>query len=217
MSFRRGSSARGAVACLMVSLGACSILPQPEQLDVYLLPAKNRALTAETTSRNWSLLLNRPEAGGQLAGQRILVIPEANRVSVYGGASWHEPIPLLLRNRLLAALRADRRIAALATDDMHVRTDFELASDLTAFHSEYVQGRTAPEAVIRLDVRLVDSVNRRIIASRLFEARGQAVDTRVPEVVKAFGAATDQLVDAVADWAVSKGDEAMRLGAGLGR
>ncbi|HMZ29524.1 MAG TPA: ABC-type transport auxiliary lipoprotein family protein, partial [Thauera aminoaromatica] len=148
----------------------------------------------------WSLRVVRPAAGVHLAGQRIVVMPEGNRVSVYQGAGWSDPAPALLRDRLLEAFRADGRVGALSSDERQLHADFELDSDLRAFQSEYRGGR--PEAVLRLDARLVHTASRRIVASRTFEQRQPTADPAVPAVVQAFGAAADRLSAEVVEWTV---------------
>jgi cholesterol transport system auxiliary component len=190
-------------ALAAVLLPACTILPTAEPVDVYMLPS---AASAAASVRNaaqaapWSLRVARPAAGVHLSGQRIVVVPEDNRVSVYKGAGWSDPAPVLVRNRLLDAFRADGRLAALSSDDKLLQADFELDSDLRAFQSEYRGGR--PEAVVRLDARLVHTASRRIVASRSFEQRVPATDAAVPAVVQAFGNAGDRLAAEVVEWTV---------------
>lgn len=192
-----------AALAAVVLLPACTILPTAEPIDVYMLPS---AASAAASVRNaaqaapWSLRVARPAAGVHLSGQRIVVVPEDNRVSVYKGAGWSDPAPVLVRNRLLDAFRADGRIAALSSDDRQLQADFELDSDLRAFHSAYRDGR--PEAVVRLDARLVHTASRRIVASRSFEQRVPATDAAVPAVVQAFGNAGDRLAAEVVEWTV---------------
>ncbi|MER2552952.1 MAG: ABC-type transport auxiliary lipoprotein family protein [Thauera sp.] len=186
-----------------VLLQACTILPKAEPLDVYLLPATAPASASATQAAPWSLRIARPAAGVHLSGQRIVVVPEDNRVSVYAGAGWSDPAPVLVRNRLLDAFRADGRVAALSSDDKQLQADFELDSDLRAFQSEYRDGR--PEAVLRLDARLVHTATRRIVASRSFALHAPATDAAVPAVVQAFGAAADRLAAEVVEWTVREG------------
>lgn len=190
------------VAVLLVS--ACSVLPKPAPVDTYLLPtapASTRAAGGGATLPV-SLRVLRPASGQHLAGQRIVVVPRDNLVSVYQGVSWSEPAPLLVRDRLLDAFRADGRIAALSNDETRVQADFEIVSDLRAFQSEYRNG--GPEVVVRLDVRLVQRDGRRIAASRLFETRERAPGTEVPQVVAAFGVASTRLAGEVTEWAVEE-------------
>lgn len=196
--------AAAAVLCAAVLLPACSVLPEAEPLDVYVLPvtgdASATAVPAAAGAQAWSLRVVRPAAGVHLAGQRIVVMPDDNRVSVYQGAGWSDPAPVLVRDRVLEAFRADGRVGALSSDERQLHADFELDSDLRAFQSEYRGGR--PEAVLRLDARLVHTASRRIVASRTFEQRQPTEDPAVPAVVQAFGTAADRLSAAVVGWTV---------------
>lgn len=209
MIFQRICRKTLAALCAL-PLAACSVLPAPAPLDVYLLPATAIAPAAGSAPRAWSLRLIRPDASGQLIGQRILVMPEPNRVSVYKGASWHESTALLMRNRLFDAFRADARVSALSTDEMRTFADFELGSELSAFHSEYRQRDKAPEAVIRIDTRLIDTASRRIVASHAFEAREPAAGSSIPAVVTAFGIAADRLAAELVAWTIAAADAARR-------
>mgnify|MGYP001347062277 FL=1 len=207
---RRPFFVRSLVAALGAALllPACTVLPRPEPVDTYLLPAAaaTRASEAATETLPWSLRIATPAAGGHLASARIVVLPAPSRVSVYKGANWSDPAPVLLRDRLFEAFRADGRVRALSSDERRLQADFELDSDLRAFQSEYRDG--APEIVIRLDARLVRPVGRRIVASRQFELRRPVAGTAVPEVVRAFGAAADALSAELVGWVIAEGQAA---------
>lgn len=182
-------------------LGACSILPQSEPLDIYLLPAA--ALPAQTQAVDWSLRIGTPSSGELLDGTRIVVLPEPGRINTYQGARWSERTPQLMRQRLLDAFQDDARVKALSTEDQHLQADLELVSELRSFQSQYRDGR--PEALIQLDVRLVDVRAQRILASRRFNVSQAAGDTSVAAVVAAFGQASDQLSRELVDWTLSEG------------
>ena len=192
-------------AATLALLAACSVLPKATPQDVYLLPAAASASPAAASPLPWSLRVLRPSASPMLSGSRILVLPQDNQVNYYQGASWHEPAPALLRHRLLDALRADGRIAQLSDDDRLLQADFELDSELRAFQSEYPADHAGPpEAVIRLDVRLVRIGSQRIIASRRFEVRRPATATAVGAVVLAFGLAADELATELGRWTIEQ-------------
>lgn len=201
---RRGvvGSRCAVVLAATLLLSACSVLPKAEPVDTYLLPGAPERTTAAGTPLPVSLRVAKPASGVHLAGQRIVVMPKNNQVSVYHGASWSEPAPVLVRDRLIDALRADGRIAALSSDETRLQADYEIVSDLRAFQSEY-RG-DVPQAVVRLDVRLVEREGRRILASRTFESESRAAGADVPAVVNAFGAASTRLAFELAAWAVEE-------------
>jgi len=185
-------------------LGACSILPQSEPLDIYLLPGA--ALPAQTQRVDWSLRVNSPVSNQLLDDARIVVLPEPGRVNTYQGVRWSERTPRLLRNRLLDAFHDDGRIQALSNEEQRLQADLELVSDLRSFHSEYRDG--LPHALIRLDASLVDARSQQIIASRRFSISQPASDTSIASVVAAFAQAGDQLSRELVDWTLAEGQRA---------
>ncbi len=187
-------------------VSACSILPKADPSDVYRLAASPTATQA--TAVAWSLRVTKPQASEFLDSPRIAVVPNGNLISSYANARWSDPSPVLLRNRLLDGFQRDGRVTLLSTDDTNLQSDYELGGQLQAFQSEY--HGSAVEVVIRLDARLVRGSDQRIVASRRFEVRQPAEDTKVPAVVAGFGLAGDQLNRQVVDWVVAQGNSAAK-------
>ncbi|WP_313516833.1 ABC-type transport auxiliary lipoprotein family protein [Pseudomonas sp.] len=179
-------------------LGGCSALSQPEAVDTYLLPGGRFAVAAATPGDDSSLRVTRPKAAGGLEGNRIAVLPQPDRLSFYKGARWSDAAPVLLRDRLIEALRAGGGIARLSSDDDNLRAERELGGNLRAFQSEYQAGQ--PQVLIRFDAQLIDTRSRAILASRRFEVSQAVQGSAVPEVVDAFGRASDDLARQVSGW-----------------
>ncbi|MDH0648189.1 ABC-type transport auxiliary lipoprotein family protein [Pseudomonas sp. GD03858] len=195
-------SLRLAFAAATLSLvSACSILPQSEPVDIYRLPVNQPARAAAPL--DWSLRLNKPLASEALAGPRIAVVPQGDVISSYKGARWSDPVPMLVRNRLLDGFQRDGRVPRLSADDSNLQADYELGGELQAFQSEYRTGGVV-EVVIRYDARLVQGRSQRILASKRFEVRQPLTEQKVPAVVAGFGAASDQLARQVIDWTVGQ-------------
>ncbi|MBJ9974561.1 membrane integrity-associated transporter subunit PqiC [Pseudomonas sp. S75] len=190
-----------AAAGLLGMTGACSILPQGQPNDVYRLPVQQASQAATPVA--WSLRVNKPLASEVLAGPRIAVIPQGNVISSYQGARWSDPVPLLVRNRLLDAFQRDGRVSRLSADDSNLQADYELVGELSAFQSEYRQ-EGGVDVLIRYDARLVLGRSQRILASRRFEVRQPLTDTQVPGVVSGFGVAGDRLARQLVDWTVAQ-------------
>lgn len=185
---------------LSVGLGACTVLPESPPQDVYRLPPS--ALSpAPGDVADVSLRVARPSASDMLSSTRIAVVPEGNRFSVYQDARWSSPVPTLWRNHLLDAFHKDGRIERLSSARENLRADVELGGILQAFQTEYAGG--TPEVVIRFDAHLVDAGSKRILASRRFAVTEQVAGSQVPEVVEAFGRASDNLSRELIDWTLS--------------
>nr|WP_181259953.1 ABC-type transport auxiliary lipoprotein family protein [Pseudomonas aeruginosa] len=146
---RRLSLAAGLAA--LATLGACSILPEAQVLQVYLLPVHNPPASAAARPVDWSLRIARPRTSLVLESPRIAVRPHGDEISVYQGARWSDPAPSLLRDRLMQAFQADGRVRGLSSDDSNLQADFELGGDLRAFQTEYPNGQAS--ALIRYDAR----------------------------------------------------------------
>lgn len=188
----------GLVALLL--LGGCSLLPKAEQVQTYLLPSSQIKASSESLAK--SLSISRPQASLTLDSTRIAVVPHGSEISNYKGARWSNPAPALLRDHLLAAFQNDGRFTALSSDMQHLHSDYQLMGNLLAFQGEYRDGR--PEASIRLDARLVRSLDQSVLASRSFVIRQPSQDSQVPAVVQAFGQASDLLAEQLLEWTTSQ-------------
>jgi cholesterol transport system auxiliary component len=182
-------------------LTACSVLPKPESPDIYRLPATPLP-HANAQPVGWSLRIDTPMAERMIDSSRIAVLPQGDVISVYKGARWSDTATTLLRNRQIDAFRDDGRIAALSSDDSSLQADYSLAGDLRAFQSEY-QG-AQPVVVIRFDARLVQNKGLRIVATHRFEITKPAAGTAVPQVVVAFGQASDALATQLVAWTMQQ-------------
>lgn len=186
------------VAALAMMLDACSILPKAEAPQIYLLPSSTTEAAPHSSVLPQSLRIVTPHAPRALDNNRIAVVPKDNVITSYQGARWSDRAPRLLRDRLLDAFRTNGRFAALSSDEAQLQSDLELAGDLRTFQTEYVQG--APVVVIRYEGQLVSGRSRKILATRRFDIRQPVAGKEVPQVVTAFGQATDQLAAQVIAW-----------------
>lgn len=192
------------LAASLSLLSACSILPAPEQVDVYRLPYAQAPIAASTNAPvKWALRLDKPMSSSVLNSQTIAVVPEGNLISNYKGARWSDPAPVLLRNRLLDAFLQDGRIQGLSTDDSNLQADYELGGELLAFQTHY--NGTNPEVLIQYNARLVRSSDQRVIGSKRFEVRQPLSSPLVPAVVAGFGQASDVLMPQIVQWVLQQG------------
>nr|WP_199045642.1 ABC-type transport auxiliary lipoprotein family protein [Dyella sp. ASV24] len=182
-------------------LSACSVLPKSEPQQIYRLPATPLPHDGGA-SVNWSLRIDTPQAERMIDSSRITVLPQGDTISVYKGARWSDSATTLLRNRFVDAFRDNGRIAGLSSDETSLQADYVLSGDLRAFQSVYENGQ--PVVVIRFDARLVKSNGLRIVASRRFDITQPVSGTAVPQVVTAFGQATDALASQLVNWTLQQ-------------
>lgn len=194
-------AARAGLIALITLLAGCTLLPEPSPQDIYRLPPPS--LQADPgPAVAVSLRVARPVAAGMLRGERIVVVPDDNLLSVYQGARWNAPAPMLWRDHLLDAFRHDGRIERLSSDAESLQADRELGGTLRAFQTEYRNGR--PHAVIQLDVQLIDAASRRILDSRRFSVTEALDGEQAAAAVDALGRASDALIRELIDWTVQR-------------
>lgn len=188
-------------ACSLAALSACSILPQAQIRDNYRLPVSTfPASTEQATSVDWSLRIAVPQSGQLLDSRHILIIRNDNQISAYKGAQWSEPAPVLVGDRILDAFRANGRIPFVHNETANLKSHLELQSDLRSFHVEYRENR--PFVYIQLDASLVANASRSTVATHSFTIMLPAQGEQVPQIVEAFGAATDQLSQKIVEWTI---------------
>lgn len=181
-------------------LAGCTLLPEREALDLYTLPPSSLSAAGDGTSIDGGLRFARPGTSDALDGNRILVSSDGISYQAYPGARWAASVPLLWRDWLLDAFWRDGRFAGLSASSDVLQADHELGGMLRALHVEH--GDEGPgEAVIRFDARLIDTMDRSIVAARRFEARHPVEGTQAIEAARALGAAADRLAAELIDWA----------------
>ncbi|MBB6055750.1 ABC-type transport auxiliary lipoprotein family protein [Tolumonas osonensis] len=188
--------------CLILLLSACSLLPESSPVSIYTLPASpaDKNTDQNTATLDWSVRVMTPYANQTLDSTRIAVIPEANQISHYKDARWSDRAPVLLRERLIDALRSDGRIKTITGDTSLLAADTELSGELYAFQSEYHDGR--PEIHIRLDAQLIQQNTRKVLASHRFEVRLASPETDIKSIVRSFGSACDKLTQEMTAWTI---------------
>lgn len=189
---------------LLSGLAACSILPPAEPVTYYRLPVTRLVLPAPLPSSPplpISLRINQPHADGLLAGERIVVLPDDNQLSVYQGARWEAPAPVLWRNNIMDSWSQAGKVQYLSTDNEALQVDLELGGTLRAFHTEYHAGQ--PSVHIQFDAQLIDPRSRRILASQRFSTQQTPASADVAAVVTAFGEAQQQLSQQLLTWLLS--------------
>jgi cholesterol transport system auxiliary component len=209
--FRLHLLRRFGIATILLFLSSCSILPATENLEIYQLPAAELASHSSGDSLPWTLRLATPYSSYIIDSPRVLALRQGNQLSSYKGIRWSDPAPVLLRNRLAAAFRADGRFNSVSNGSSNnLATDLELGGDLSAFQVEYTNG--GPHATIRFYATLSQPLRNRIVAARNFEVSEPVQSRGTSEIITAFGLSADRLAAEIIDWTVRQGT-ALQTGA----
>ena len=203
-------SACMAVLCglVLVTTACTPLLGREESHRLFLLPATAQPGTAEAPLEI-ALRVTTPDAEAPLASRHVVVVQARGEVNVYAGARWSDRAPVLVRNRLIEALRQDGRLATIVNDESPARTQLTLLGQMGAFHARYPDpadrsGGARPDVLMRLDLQLIDSGSRQVLASRRFEQRQPGVKSGLEAVITALGQAGDALSMEIVEWVVDQ-------------
>lgn len=167
-------------------------------LVTYDLVAGAAEPVARRSSR--TVLISVPEAIQTYDTDRIVAREAGGVLSYLPTAQWSDSLPRLIQTRMLQAFQ-DAGIANVGRTTDPLNPDRVLASDIRAFELDLSAGR---QAVVSLNVRLVDDWNRRIVASSAFAATMPVAGTSAPQAVPALNAALNQVIEEIVRWTVSR-------------
>lgn len=202
--FRLHLLRRFGIAAVLLCVSSCSVLPATENLEIYQLPAAESASHSSGGSLPWTLRLATPYSSYITDSPRVLALRQGNQLSSYKGIRWSDPAPVLLRNRLVAAFRADGRFNSVSNGSSNnLATDLELGGDLSAFQVEYTND--GPQATIRFYATLSQPLRNRIVAARGFEVSEPVQSRGTSEIITAFGLSADRLAAEIIGWTVQQG------------
>lgn len=202
---RAGWFRAGLLAWALAALSACNVLPKSEEITLYRLPAQQTAIKPKsTTAALEPLFIQTPFAAGPIAGSRVLVVPpNSNEISAYPAVRWQDNAPILLRHRLADAFRDTREFKAVVVDSKaSYNAQYELSGELNAFQVEHPKGE--PVVHLLFDAMVADRATGKTLASERFEIVEPVVGKAVPQVIEAFGRASDQLSQEVTKWALAR-------------
>ncbi|SDU22823.1 ABC-type transport auxiliary lipoprotein family protein [Halopseudomonas salegens] len=186
------------LATTVLSLNACSILPEAEPINVYQLPDAQVEPLSQP-SLPLALRINTPSAGFVHSSPRMLVNPQGNQLSTYKGSRWSDPAPALIRDYLVHAFNGAGLVSDVSTDEQALHADVHLGSELRRFQVVYPDGPI--RVVIDFKARLIDPGSRRTLASENFLIEQPLSDPHVASVVEGYGLAAQQLAEQLLAWA----------------
>lgn len=186
------------VAPLLLATG-CTVLPESQPITLHYLPVPAITTATDKAQTDWTLRVQLPDASDALNGRRLMVASPGHQLRALSGTRWASPPPALWQNHLIAALRADGRIAAISPERDKLHSDRVLSGTLQSFQLE-VDNSGQAAVVIRYDATLADTATRRSIASHSVEIRHPVANQHTDTIVEGFGEAADQLAAAITDW-----------------
>ena len=192
-------------ACIAIWCTGCAGLHSSQAASqIYTLepaPAPAAAAPAGAVAGSVTVQVLRPLAAPGLDTDRIAVVREAQRLDYYAASRWPGPLPDLLQNLAIDALRAAARFRAVQPDATAFAADDVLQIEIRRCQAEYTADGP-PVVRVQLLATLGRQSDRTLLASVTAESSRSAGANRMQAVVAAFqGAVGDALAQLAANLA----------------
>ncbi|WP_339879426.1 ABC-type transport auxiliary lipoprotein family protein [Pseudidiomarina gelatinasegens] len=185
-----------AITAVILLAPGCSILPEPKPIDFYTLKPAQVSHSAAVSKRQISVA--EPELADMLQLERILRVANNGSIVAYSEARWSAPIALVWQNWLLDALWRDARFDDISSRQQGLDAQWQVAGRLQAFH--IIESTAGAFATVRFDAQLIDIKNRRLTASKTFQAEVALNDSSAASAVQALGHASEQVGEDLLSW-----------------
>ena len=166
-------------------------------------------------TRTTQLVIPRPNAPEELAGDAIVLLFNEREVRQLQGFRWSSSVPLLLQRSLVTAFDSSGAFASVTDDTSGISTRFRVLCDLQQFALIFTgnaEGDTElvppPVAHVQATFRLLDIVQGQTLATTTIEVKQPAQAKTPVALVKACEQAVEQLLSRIVPWTITKVDEA---------
>ena len=176
-------------------LGGCEILPQvSEPIDLYTLTPKTR-FGDNLPKVGWQLIVELPVAAAGLDTARIALQHTPYTLEYYARAAWTDNAPAMVQTLIIESFESTGSILAVGREAIGLRPDFILKTDLREFQAIYYDTEgPAPTILVRMNAKLVEMPERRIVASNTFESKWPAASNGFKDIIAGFDEALGQVI-----------------------
>ena len=209
----------GLVLLVMFMCTGCSI-PLPGQgapPRLYVLTPKS-TFPDDVPSVNWQLLVDTPVSPAGLSTARIAMNDSPIELRYFDRANWTDFAPKMVQTLMIESFENSGKIIGVGREQIGLRSDFLLKTDLREFQAEYSdalpqgikvmdQGVSPPVARVRINVKLVRMPRREIVATKTFERRVRAKDNTMKEIIGSFDQALGKALKAIVSWTLKTGQK----------
>lgn len=193
-------SRRGVLAALggALTLGGCEILPQVgTPTDLYTLTPKT-TFGSDLPRVNWQLIVELPVAAAALDTVRIALQHTPYTMEYYAKAAWTDNAPAMVQTLIIESFESTGSILAVGREAIGLRPDFILKTDLREFQAIYYETEgLAPNILVRMNAKLVQMPERRIVSSSTFDHRTPAASDSFKDIIEAFDVALGRVIKSI--------------------
>lgn len=174
--------------------------------DLYLLTPKS-TFDPKLPRISQQIVVEVPTATAAVDNDRIAIQPTALKVQYLPRARWVDRAPLIVQALLIESYENSGKVGAVGRSASGVRADYHIVTDIREFQvivKKLPDGSDQYSIDVRLNIKIIDAFDDRIIGSNSFEELVIAQGGDVAQIVTAFDEALgDTMRDAV-EWSIRK-------------
>lgn len=179
---------------LVLSLSVCGVLPRiTEPVDLYTLTPKTTFGENSVPHVKWQLVVELPTAPAALDTTRVALKRTPFTVEYYAKSAWIDNAPAMVQTLLIESFERTGAIVAVGREAIGLRPDIILKTDLREFEAIYDGQDPVPSVLVRMNAKLVEMPERRIVASETFDAKVKAAGGKFTDVIGAFDEAVGKV------------------------
>lgn len=218
-SFARPFLSVVCAAFAFVMLASCVELPGANDAPprLYVLTPKS-TFPKDMPSVKWQLLVETPNSPAGLNTARIALQDSPVELRYFRQATWTDFGPKMVQSLMIESFENSGRIVSVGREQIGLRSDFVLKSDLREFQAEYdstipadatalAANYSAPWARVRINLKLVKMPQREIVATETFERRVRATSNTMTDIIAAFDDALGKALKSAVVWTLKTGEK----------
>ena len=178
-----------ALACALSACGGQA----PPTFDL----SAPQTLTKTRGAARGQLVVAEPTALSVLNTDRIVVRTQGE-IAYLSRAQWSDRLPRLVQSRIVEGFENGSRLRAVGTPGDKLAADYQLVTDVRAFH---VSVASEPMAEVEISAKVVSDRGGRVLATKVFHASVPAASTEGPDAVVALDEAFQRVITELVAWA----------------
>jgi len=204
LSFLQIAASMAVMTVVSGCAGLSTISAATRPNDLYALTPKS-TFDPNLPRLRSQILVEIPTATATVDTDRIAVQPNPYQVEYLGRARWVERAPLIVQALLIESYENSGKVGAVGRSAVGINPDFVIVSDLREFQA-FVPEIDAPDAplevVVRVNIKIVDNFEDRIVGSSSFEAMSPAATDDPLDLAKAFDEALGRTMRKCVEWSI---------------
>lgn len=189
---------------LLASLSACSLTDLAgEPPSLYQLAAPKSAFEAVAPVLRDQLLIDVPMASAGIDSPRVALKQADGTLGYFRDVSWTDRVPVMYQTLLVDAFDNSGRLPAVGRENVGLRADYLLKTDLASFEADYTGGKP-PLVRVSLRAKLIVMPRRIIVANQGFAAEVKVEGEEMGQISAAFQQASDQVLRQLVVWTLAE-------------